>query len=165
MSYPSSTKTLIWEVVKPRVIWSVPVKTLVGTGVETCTGFILACEAPSFCYSVETCGAPVDVLISASGGSAPDSDTTCKIKRCKKFSSLYHISRPQSMAVFLDCPRIHQLAATTQLQVDQTCPVISIFSHMFSQRIFNDLNQLGTFWMEAICERFELIVLSFFVPC
>ena len=62
VSYMSSTKTLILSVVDPRVSWCVSVKTNVSTGVETCTGFLLACEEPSPFYMVETCGAPLGGL-------------------------------------------------------------------------------------------------------
>ena len=62
VSYLSSTKTLILSVVNPRVPWCVSVKTSVGNGVETCTGFLLACEEPSPFYMVETCGAPLGGL-------------------------------------------------------------------------------------------------------
>ena len=83
VSYPSSTKTLIWALVKSRATRSVPVKVLVGTGFETCTGFVVACEAPDPSYTVETCGAPVLGFCSADDGSAPDADITCKINICK----------------------------------------------------------------------------------
>ena len=84
VSYLSSTKTLIWAMVKPRVPWSVPVKTLTSTGVETFTGSILAFESPSPFTMVETCGEPVGGFCSSYGDSSPDSDITCKINRCKK---------------------------------------------------------------------------------
>ena len=84
VSYPPSTKTLIWSVVKPRVTCSVPINTLVENGVETCTGFALAFEAPAPCSTVETCGAPMDIFWSAYGESTPNADITCKINRCKQ---------------------------------------------------------------------------------
>ena len=62
VSYSSSTKTLMCEVLKPRVPWSVPVKTFVGTGVETFTKFILACEGPDPCNVIETFCLPVGIL-------------------------------------------------------------------------------------------------------
>ena len=62
------------------------------------------------------------------------------------------------MAVFLDFPRLHQLASTAQIQVYQTCPVGSIFAHVFSRRRFNELNHLDTSVVDVIGERFEVIV-------
>ena len=64
------------------------------------------------------------------------------------------------MAIFLDCLWLYQLAATTQLQVDQTCPMGYIFAYVFSQRILKDLNQLYTSMMDIMGERFEGIVPS-----
>ena len=84
VSYPSSTKTFIWAVAKPRVPWSVPVKTFVGDGVKNCTGFILTCESPSPCSTVGTCCARVGGLLSASGDSAHDAVITCKTNICKQ---------------------------------------------------------------------------------
>ena len=84
VSYPPSTKSLIWEVVNPRVPWSVLVKTLVGTGVETCTRSVITCETPAPCSKFKTCGAPVGGFVSSSGGSAHDADITHKINRCKQ---------------------------------------------------------------------------------
>ena len=62
------------------------------------------------------------------------------------------------MAIFLDCPRLHQLAVTTLLQVDQTCTVGSIFAHIFIRRSFNILNQSDTSVMDAIGKRSKGIV-------
>ena len=87
-------------------------------------------------------------------------DITCKINRCKKISSPYRLSRPRSMAVFLDWSRLHQLATPTQIQVDQTCPVGYIFYHVFIRSIFNKINQSGTYVMDAIGDRFKVIVPS-----
>ena len=84
VSNPSSAKTLIRTVVKPRVPFSVHVKTLVGTGVDTCTVFVLTCEAPAPCFTVKTCGASVGISWSSADESAPDSDKTCKINKCKQ---------------------------------------------------------------------------------
>ena len=84
VSYLYSTRTVIWAVVKPRVPWIVPIKKLVGTGVDICTGLRLACEAPAPCTTVETCGAPVVGLWSDSDDSTRDADITFKINRCKQ---------------------------------------------------------------------------------
>ena len=83
MSYTSSNRALIWSVVKPRVPWSVPVKTFFGTEVETCTGFRLACDAPVPCNTIETCGTSIGGFWSASGDYYPDVDITCKVNRRK----------------------------------------------------------------------------------
>ena len=71
-------------VVKPRVPWSFLIKTLVGTGVDTCAGFRPACEEPDPCTTIETCVAPVGGFWSASGDYATDADITCKINRSKQ---------------------------------------------------------------------------------
>ena len=102
--YSYYTKTLIWAVVKPRVPWSVSVKTLIGTGVETCTGFVLACEAPAHCTMVETCGSSVGGFWSASGESSHDADINYIINRCKNISLPHHLSCTRSMAVFFNFP-------------------------------------------------------------
>ena len=73
-----------WAVVNPRVICSVLVKTLVGTGVGTCARFWTACEATYPCINVENCGAYVGGFCSASGDYAPDADTICKVNRYKQ---------------------------------------------------------------------------------
>ena len=59
------------------------------------------------------------------------------------------------MAVYLYCPRLHQLAASTRLQVDQTCSVGYTLSHILIWRSFKDLNQSDTSVMDAIGKRFE----------
>ena len=64
------------------------------------------------------------------------------------------------MAVYLYCLRLHQLAASTRLQVDQTCPVVSILFQVLSLSKFKEINQLYTYAMEAIGDRFEGVVLS-----
>ena len=64
------------------------------------------------------------------------------------------------MAVFLDSLRPHYLAVTTWIQVDQTCPVGYISSHLFIRRSFNDLNQLAASVMDTICKKYEGIVPS-----
>ena len=85
----------------PRVPWSVPVKTLVGTGFETCTGFVLAREAPDPCSMVETCGASVGGLCSAADESAPDADINCKINRCKKsYVAVSYFASPEYGCLF-----------------------------------------------------------------
>ena len=84
VSYPSSTKTLICGRLKPRLPCSVPVNTLVGTRVETCTGFVLSCETPDPVYTVETVGISVGGFWSADDEYAPDSDIICKINKCKQ---------------------------------------------------------------------------------
>ena len=53
VSYPSSTNTLTCSVMYPRVPLCVPVKTLVGSGVDTYNGLVLACDTSSPCYTVE----------------------------------------------------------------------------------------------------------------
>ena len=62
------------------------------------------------------------------------------------------------MDVLLELPRLHQLAVTTRSQVDQTCPMRFIFSHVFIQRRSNEVNQLDTSAVEAIGNRFKGIV-------
>ena len=62
------------------------------------------------------------------------------------------------MAFLMDFPWIHQLAATTWSQVDQTCPVGYIFVHVFTQRSFNEIKKLDTSVMDAIYDRFKVIV-------
>ena len=84
VSYPSSTRTLIYAVVNPRVTSSVLVETLVITGVDTCSELLLACETPYPCTTVQTCGAYFGGLCYASGDSYPDADITCKLNRCKQ---------------------------------------------------------------------------------
>ena len=64
------------------------------------------------------------------------------------------------MDVYLHCLRLHQLATSTRLEVDQTCPVVYILAHILNQRIFKELNQSDTFVMDAIDERFEVLVPS-----
>ena len=64
------------------------------------------------------------------------------------------------MVVLLDCLQIHQLGVTTHAQVDQTCPVVSIFDHIFSRRIFKNINQSDNSVVDAIGERFEVILPS-----
>ena len=74
MSYPSSTSTLIWAVVKPKLPWIVLVnmqKTLVGTGVETCARLRIDCYVTAPCTTVVFCGASVGGLWSTSGDSVP----------------------------------------------------------------------------------------------
>ena len=82
--------------------WGVIVNTLVGTGVDTCSGFRLDFGSPLTCTTIETWGASAGGLWSASGDSAPDADITCKINMCKKskFTVLSFFS--SIMAVFLD---------------------------------------------------------------
>ena len=84
VSYPSSTKTLIWAVVNPRVPCSVPVNALVVTGVENCTGFILACEAPAPCSTVESFCASVGGFWSSADENSPGADITYKINTHKQ---------------------------------------------------------------------------------
>ena len=84
VSYPPSTRTITRTVVNPRVPCSVTVKTFVGTGVYTCTGFRLDCESTDPCTTVETCGAYVVILWFTSSDSAPDADITCKVNGYKK---------------------------------------------------------------------------------
>ena len=62
------------------------------------------------------------------------------------------------MALYLYCPRIHQLTASNRIQVDQTCPVGYILAHILSLSIFKELNQLYTSVMDAIGKRFEVVV-------
>ena len=62
------------------------------------------------------------------------------------------------MAIFLDCPRLHQLAVTALLQVDQTCTVGYIFARIIIRRSFNILNQSDTSVMDAIGKRSKGIV-------
>ena len=77
VSHTSSTKTLIWEVVNPRVTWSFPVNALVVTVVETFTRFVLTCEESSTCSTVQNYGAPVGGFVSASGVPTPYAYITC----------------------------------------------------------------------------------------
>ena len=93
--YPSSTRTLIWAVVDPRVPWSDPINKLFGMGVETCTAFQLACQSPAPCTTVENCGALVGWFWYASGDSESDADTTCKVKiRKKSYFAVSHFASP-----------------------------------------------------------------------
>ena len=62
------------------------------------------------------------------------------------------------MAVSLYCLRIHQLVASTQIQVDQTCPVGSVLDHILIIRSFEELNQSENSVMDAIGKRFEGVV-------
>ena len=64
------------------------------------------------------------------------------------------------MDVYLYCPRIHQLAASTRIQVDQTCPVGYILAQILTSRSFKEINQLDTSVMDAIGESFEGVVPS-----
>ena len=60
--------------VKPRILWSSPVKILTVTdGADVAT-----------CKTVETCGASLGVFLPTPVESAPVADITCKINRCKK---------------------------------------------------------------------------------
>ena len=86
VSYLSSTRTLTWALVNPRVPLSVPLKTLVVTGVENFTGLRLSCESSAPFTTVETCSAHVGGFWSASGDYDSDSDITCKLNRCRKSS-------------------------------------------------------------------------------
>ena len=61
------------------------------------------------------------------------------------------------MAVYLYCLRLHQLAAYTRLQVDQTCTVGYILSQLLIQRSFKYLNKSETYVMDAIGERFKSV--------
>ena len=82
------------------------------------------------------------------------------MNRCKKIIFPYRLLRPWSMAILLDCPRFHKLAVTTWSQVDKSCPVGSIFYHIFIQRNFNKINQQDTSVMYTISESFKGIVPS-----
>ena len=61
-----------------------PVKTLVGTGIETSTWLLLACDSPAPCSMVKTCVASLGEFVSDAGGSSPDYDTTYKINIFKQ---------------------------------------------------------------------------------
>ena len=87
-------------------------------------------------------------------------EITCKINRCKKITFQHILSRPRSMAVFLEWSRLHKLATPNRLQVDQTCTVGYIFYHIFIRRSFNKINQSDTSEMDAIVDRFKVIVPS-----
>ena len=71
-----------------------------------------------------------------------------------KVSSLYRLSRPRSMAVYLYYPGIHQLAVTTWLHVDNTFPVGSILYHVLIRRSFKYIHQSDTSVMGSIGKRF-----------
>ena len=64
------------------------------------------------------------------------------------------------MAVYLYCLRLHQLAASTQLQVNQNYPLGYILDQILIQRIFKYINQSDTYLVDAIGERFEGVVPS-----
>ena len=64
------------------------------------------------------------------------------------------------MAVYWYFLRLHQLVASTQLQVDQTCPMGYILAHILIRRSFKELNQSDTSLMDATGERFEGVVPS-----
>ena len=49
-------------------------------------------------------------------------------------------------------PFLHQLVATDWMQVDQKCPVGSIFSHIYIQSRFNEINKLDNYVMDVIGE-------------
>ena len=112
------------------------------------------------CTTIETYGDSVGVFLPTTVESAPVDGITCKINRLKKVSLPYCLSRPRSMAAYLYCPRLHQLAVSTRLQVYQTCPVGYILAHILSRRSFKEINQLDTSVMDAIGKRFEGVVPS-----
>ena len=64
------------------------------------------------------------------------------------------------MAISLYCQRLHQLSETTQLHVDQTCPIGYILVRVLIQSRFKDLNQSDTSLIDAIGGRFEGVVPS-----
>ena len=87
--------------------------------------------------------------------SAPVSGITCKIKKIQTKLVRRIVSRiPRIMAVNLYCLFLHQLVASTRLQVAQTCPVGYILAHILIRRRINELNQSDTSVMEAIGKRF-----------
>ena len=99
------------------------------------------CAAVVTYTTVETCGSSVGGFSPTPIEYYPVYGITCKINICKKFSSPYRLSLPQSTAVQLYCPRLHQLAASTRLHVDQTCTIYYILAHISSRRILKDINQ------------------------
>ena len=129
---------------KSRIPWSVSVNILTGA-----------------CTIVETYGASVGVFSTTAVESAPVAGITCKINICKKVSSPYHISRQWSVDLYLYCLLLQQLASSTRLQVDQTCPMGYIPAHILIQRVFKDINQSYTSVMDAIGERFEGLAPSY----
>ena len=78
----------------------------------------------------------------------------------KKVISPYCLSRPRSMAIYLYCPQLHQLAVSTRLQVDQTCTVGYTLAHILSRRRFKELNQSENSVMGAIGDRIKGVVPS-----
>ena len=73
---------------------------------------------------------------------------------------MYCLLFPRSTAVYLYSPWPHQLDVTTQIQVDQTFPVVYILSHILIQRSFKEINQLDTYVMGSIGNRLEGVVSS-----
>ena len=85
MSYPSSTKTRTWVLVKPRIPWSVLVKIFTGT-----------------CTTVETCGASVGGFTPAPVESDPVTGITCKINRCNQsYFAVLSLASPKYGCIFI----------------------------------------------------------------
>ena len=84
----------------PRVPLCVPVKTLVGSGVDTCNGLVLACDTSSPCYKVENYCASVEGFWSTADEYSPDSDITCKITRYKKLVRRIIFCIPEHGCIF-----------------------------------------------------------------
>ena len=64
------------------------------------------------------------------------------------------------MAVSLYCPLIHQLAVSTRIQVDQTCPLVSILAHILTQRRLEEIIHFEIPVMDATGKKFEGVVPS-----
>ena len=69
-----------------------------------------------------------------------------------------HLSCTQSTVIYLYCPWLHQLAASTQLKVDKTCPIGYILDQILSQRSFKDIKQSDSSVTNTIGKRFEDVV-------
>ena len=64
------------------------------------------------------------------------------------------------MTLYLYFPRLHQLAASTRLQVDQTFSVGYILAHVLIWSRIKEINQSDTSVLDAIGERFEDVLPS-----
>ena len=139
VSYLSSSNIQNLALLKPRVSWSILMKTLVG---------------------FESCCASMVVLLSASSDYNPDADITCKVNRFKQIKSSVSPLASLDQGFLVGLPADPSTWRNFPDTGYYNCPVEYIFFNVFIQRSFNKIKTLDTSLMEVIEKRLECIVLS-----